>query len=170
MSDAPNDWKENRSAAQQIDENENIPPSWMFQASFFALFDDDFGNVRQHLKRYHNHEDLLIFVAQDVLDESPSSSDENNRDEQNRALQQMCNVVENCPGFDVFAFDLDEMIVNGMKHQAERLQEHQDSHKIVNFKDGMLAASQNIYPEESRQEEQQGHHKVKHRQWHLGGW
>ena len=51
MSDGPDDWKENGSTADQINEYKHFLPEVMALLSLFRLFYYDIGNVSQDLVR-----------------------------------------------------------------------------------------------------------------------
>lgn len=70
-------------------------------------------------------------------------------------------IVENSPCFNVLSFNLDKVIVDGMEHQRKRLQEHQHCHDVVDLVNRMCTLFQDKDPEETTQEEQERHHKVK---------
>lgn len=45
----------------------------------------------------------------------------------------MSDVVENSPGRNMFSSDLDEVIIDGMEHEGQRLEIYQDCHQIVDL-------------------------------------
>lgn len=51
-----------------------------------------------------------------MLNECPTGSDKNNSYKQHSALEQMCNIVKDGPGFDMLASLLNEMVINRMEH------------------------------------------------------
>lgn len=43
--------------------------------------------MRTHLQRYHDHEDLLLLVGEDVFNESPAGADQCECDEEESPLE-----------------------------------------------------------------------------------
>lgn len=101
---------------------------------------------------------------------------------------QMSYVEKNGPSLDVLASHFDKMEVYGMEHQRQWFQKYQYSHNVMNLENcvpetiekslsilsegfilefKLLALSQNEYPEQTRQEEQNRHHDVQRWQRHF---
>lgn len=51
----------------------------------------------------------------------------------------MCDVEKDGPSSDMFSFDLDKVIVDGVEEKGQRFQEYQDGHQIMDFVDWVLA-------------------------------
>lgn len=111
---APDDREQHGSAADEIHQEQDLPPESVFARALLRLLDDDIGHVSQNLhepptnphqsqiphqkhvddvfthtnlQRNDNHEDLLFFVRQDVFHKGKTGADESQRDEQQSPLQ-----------------------------------------------------------------------------------
>jgi len=120
--DGPDDGDEDRAATDDVDESEDIFPGEPSLRARGGFFDDDHGDVVQHLEGNNDEEDLLVLIGQERFDEGPSSSDEGDDDEHHDALEEGEEVVDGGPCARG-SIDFEIVEVDGFEQDGEGLQE-----------------------------------------------
>lgn len=167
VTNGPDYRQQDGSTAKEVQEEEQLHPHSVLLACLLRLLDYDRGNIGNDLEGDDNHEDLPLFAGENVLDEGPAGANESQNGEQQSALQQVHDIEHDSPGLHVDPSCLNEVVVDAMEEQAERLDDDQNAHQVVDLEDGILALLEEEEPEASREEEEEGHHEVESRQRHL---
>jgi len=137
MFDGPDDGDKNGTAANDVDESEDIFPGKPSLGTRSRFFNDDHGDVVQDLQRDHDEEDLLVLIGQERFDESPSGSDEGDDDEHHDALEEGKKIVESGPSAR-FSVDLEIVEVDRFEQDGERLEKQEHRHQIVDEVDFLV--------------------------------
>ncbi|TRY77130.1 hypothetical protein TCAL_15971 [Tigriopus californicus] len=170
MPDGPHHREKDGAATQEIHQGEHLAPRVVVGLALLGLLHNDVGHVSQHLQGQDDHEHALLLVREDVLDEDPAGTDQDDGEEQEGALEEMRYVEEDGPTFDVVAVLFDLLVVDAVKQERERFQVHQSRHDPVNAEHALTPVlAQDEHPEAARQEEQHGHENVERGQRHLTG-
>jgi len=140
MLDGPNDRHENGSAADDINETEDVLPSEPALSARSGLFDDDESNVVENLERNDDEEDLLVLVREERLDEGPACADERDDDEHHDSLEEREDVIDGSPT-SCIAEQLQIVQLDRLEQNRQRLQNDEHRHQIVHGVDTLVLST-----------------------------
>ena len=151
--DAPHNRKQHRTAADDINEMEEVVPREISPRNGRLLVQDDLRNVAEHLQRHDEHDDVLFARRQEGLDERVARADEHNDREEHKTSREGEEVVDVAPTFG-FSVVLDEEVHPGLADERKCLEDEQEEHE------GMDAFGRRLFFNEHFVRPESCHHEI----------
>ena len=128
--DAPHDGEEDRAAADDVEEVEEVAPLQPARKRGAVGVHDVRRDVGEHLQRNHEHQHLLLALVEERLEEAPAGADEDDDGEEHQALRRGEDVERDVPSVGV-AVHADHVVHERLAQHAQRLDAHEQEHEPV---------------------------------------
>ncbi|GER54338.1 frizzled-5, partial [Striga asiatica] len=141
----PNNRENNRTAAYNINQQENLIPSYPILDKGTSLPNNNRSNICQDLQWDHNHQHLFLLLLQKWLQKRPPGTNQNNHSEQQHATNKLENVKQYIPSVRR-PCDLHVMFVLCSTEQIQCLHNHKKPHEKMNPVHRLLILQAGIDP------------------------
>ena len=161
--DGPHNREEHGAAANNIYKQEHLLPRDPVMSIRATLINNNLSDVGNDLKRNNNHEDLLLLILKERLEEGPASANQDNQSEERNPLQEAEDVKQHIPAVCAPGA-LDVRLILGLTQQIQSLQDHNSQHKVVDSESGQALPVENGDPESSEGEIEKGEEEINPRE------